>query len=86
MISPTIGHVVWFYPARSDIQQPLVDQPYPALICYVHTDNEINVAGFDSVGFPFAESNVQLIQENYPYPNTDCFAKWMPYQIQAAAK
>jgi hypothetical protein len=81
MIKPTIGRVVWVH--RPGL---LGNQPFPALICYVHNDEWINVAGFDAEGNPFKEINVFLYQGE---PG-DCqllrYVEWMPYQKGQAAK
>ena len=86
MIVPTIGRVVWFYPidfGRPDIVNP---QPYPALICYVHGDRMINLAGFDNNGEPFKRTSVTLLQDDDPFPLDRDYACWMPYQVGQAAK
>jgi len=85
MISPTIGRVVWFQPACAP-GQPLRDQPYAALVAYVHGDHCINVGGFDGNGTPFAACSVPLLQDEDPIPANGYFAQWMPYQKGQAAK
>ena len=70
MITPTIGRVVLF--RREDS-----DQPAPASICYVHSDDKINIAGYDKNGNHFACNNVTLIQEGDAAFNQ---AYWMDYQ------
>ena len=76
MIEPTIGRVVLFNDGQSD-------QRVPAIICYVWSNEMINIAGFDCNGNTFNRTSVTLIQEG------DCpvgSAEWMPYQKGQAAK
>ena len=79
MIKPTIGRVVLVYRGKSD-------QAEPALICYVHSDRCINVAGFDCNGNPFAATSMQLLQDDDVATNSNYYAEWMPYQVAQAAK
>lgn len=80
MIKPTIGRVVLFHNNTSD-------QPLPGLICYVHSDRQINVGGHSKEGHPIAAINVQLLQDNDKAPENGAhYAEWMPYQKDAAAK
>lgn len=81
MIKPTIGRVVLVYrghPAGSD-------QPEPALVTYIHNDYLINVGGFTKDGHPFAETSLQLLQDDNAKTGSK-WAEWMPYQKQAAEK
>lgn len=78
MIYPSIGRAVLFHPSKKDKDEGA--QPYPALICYVHSDCMINVAGFNNKGMPFRQASVQLVQEGDPIPEHGFFAEWMPYQ------
>ena len=86
-IEPTIGRVVWYWPATL----PAYDQgqfdkttPYTAQICYVHKDGKINIAGFKHDGNPFICRGIELHQgEGDAPPN---YAQWMPYQKGQAAK
>lgn len=79
MIKPTIGRVVLVYRGKSD-------QAEPALVCYVHSDRCINVAGFDCNGNPFAATSMQLLQDDDVATNSNYYAEWMPYQVAQAAK
>ena len=79
MIKPTIGRVVLVYRGKSD-------QAEPALICYVHGDRCINVAGFDCNGNPFAATSLQLLQDDDIATNSEYYAEWMSYQVVQAAK
>lgn len=83
MIKPTIGRVVWFYPAGHSSGQ----QPNAALITYVHSDTMINLAAFDANGVPSSQTSVFLYQgvADSERPSS-YFAEWMPYQQGQAAK
>lgn len=80
MIKPTIGRVVWFREVQEEAAQPK-----SALICFVHSDTEVNLAVFDHNGNPFSMRKVTLYQGEGPRPE-GIFAEWMPYQIGQAAK
>ena len=79
MIPPTIGRVVLVQ--REELQA----QRQPAFVTYVHSERQINVAGFDNEGRHFAENEIQLLQDDDVPANADRFAEWMPYQKQQAA-
>lgn len=83
MIKPTVGRVVWFYPAGVGHEV----QPWPALIAFVHSDTCINVGGFDKDGKPFSETSVMLLQDegSYGNPGGGSWACWMPYQKSVAS-
>jgi hypothetical protein len=85
MIKPTIGRVVWFQPARQ-ADQPLREQPYPALICHVHSDKLINVGFFNENGTAGSACSVQLVQEGDTASQNGYYAEWMPYQVGQAKK
>lgn len=85
MIKPTIGRVVWFQPTCTP-DQPLRQQPYPALICYVHSDTLINVGYFNEGGTCGSATSVRLVQEGEDVPANGHFAEWMPYQVGQAKK
>ena len=78
MIKPTIGRVVLVFDGISD-------QALPALICYVHSDSCINVAGFGALGFPFKYKKLNLVEEADEF-TIPPYATWMPYQKLVAAK
>lgn len=87
MIKPTIGRVVLFQPTKG-ADAPLRAQPYPALICYVHSDNCINLAYFNEGGTACSAQSVTLIQEEADKEGLTAghFAEWMPYQVGQAKK
>lgn len=83
MITPTVGRVVWYYPAgRSKDEQPCA-----ATIAYVHDDNLINIGYWPSEGPPAWDKNVLLVQDENSYGNPDGggWCCWMPYQKNVAA-
>lgn len=83
MIKPTVGRVVWFYEAEMSND----DQPYPAIICFVHSDTCINVAGFDNDGNQFKSTLVTLEQEGIVQPTSrGPRCKWISHQMGQAAK
>ena len=82
MIKPTIGRVVWFWD-DSRIQ----DQPFPGIVCYVHSDTMVNLTVFDANGQAVPKTSVFLYQgaSESERPQGH-FAEWMPYQKGQAAK
>ena len=85
MIVPTIGRVVWFWPAKG-AHEPKVEQPNAALIAYVHSDRMVNLAVFGADGSPCGETSVTLLQDDDKPPSVGRFASWMPYQVGQAKK
>lgn len=85
LITPTIGRVVWFYPEATPAGHP-EDQPFAALVTYVHSDRCINVAAFDHNGDPLKYTSVRLLQQGDPKPASGSYAQWMPYQLGQAKK
>lgn len=75
-----MGRVVWFY--EGYITQ---EQPFAALITYVHNSHRINLVAFDYNGEPHGFVNVTLAQDATPV-NGRRYAMWMPYQKGQAAK
>jgi hypothetical protein len=83
MIRPTIGRVVLV--RRPEVTHP---QPEAGIVVFGHSDNMINVAGFDHNGVPFARTSVYLVQDE-PIPQhvyRSTYAEWMPFQKGQAAK
>ena len=93
MIKPTVGRVVWIRNRPGAIGYAASSQPQPevALVVYVHSDNCINVAGWDGNGHPCISTSVMIKQDDPVLDkwmeNTSGFwAEWMPYQKGQAAK
>lgn len=84
MIQPTVGRVVWFYPAECGP----TDQPWTASIAYVYSDTEINIGGFTRNGEHFSRLHVRLVQDGAKEPERGSrdYCVWMPYQRGQAAK
>lgn len=83
VISPTVGRVVWYTPPSGHVDHG--DQPFAALVTYVHDDRLINLAFFDHDAHPGAATSVVLVQEGDPKPDSR-YADWMPYQLGQAKK
>jgi hypothetical protein len=84
MIKPTIGRVVWFYPAgHSPGAQPLA-----AIIAHVWSDACVNLAIFDQNGQPLGpgHTSILLLQEGHEIPTGGNYCTWMPYQVGQAQK
>ncbi len=87
VISPSVGRIVWFYPAPHDGIGQIGSQPLAAIVAGVHNDRLINLAVFDAYGNTQQRSNVTLLQpEDANRPDGGAYATWIPYQIGQAAK
>jgi hypothetical protein len=86
MIKPTVGRVVWFIPGKEDSNFALYSAPFAAHICYVYTDNCVNLMVIHPEGRPVPQTSVTLIQEGDERPENGRFCEWMPYQKGQAAK
>lgn len=80
MIKPSIGRVLWFYPGYT------VDQPYAALVTFVHGDREVNLAFFYPNGASAGAKSVVLVQEGDAPPDHGRYATWMSYRVGQAKK
>lgn len=89
MIKPSVGRVVLvqrFEKAENGVTLDLdPTQPEPALVTYVHTDRQVNVAGFTQSGAPFAANEIVLLQDDDTKPDDQSFAYWMDYQKAQAS-
>ncbi len=85
MIQPSIGRVVWFWPAK-ERDAPKPEQPNAALVVYVHGDRMVNLTVFDSNGGSRGVTSVTLLQDDDTPSDLGRFARWMPYQLGQAAK
>lgn len=87
MIKPTVGRVVWFYPAKDETPVPgftyREGQPCKADIVYVHSDTRVNLMVVDHDGVPHSRTSVELIQEGTATPEGQHCA-WMPFQVGQA--
>lgn len=82
MIIPSIGRVVHFWPEKPTRPE---QQPFPALICYVHDERKINVGGYTDDCVPFGAPDIALLQDDDVAPDEGPYATWMQYQINTAA-
>lgn len=85
MIKPTVGRVVWYYPAPGDSLVHSLGQPLAAHVANIHSDRLVNLMVIDAMGIPHARPSVVLIQDGDPMPNGP-YCVWMPYQKGQAAK
>jgi hypothetical protein len=91
-ITPTVGRVVWFYPANnqatSGFTPPNEGEPLAAIIARVVDADAgaVHLAVFDGAGVSRSEPYVKLVQEGEKVPADGRYATWMPYQIGQAKK
>ena len=81
MIKPTVGRVVWYYPAGAYSGQ----QPSAAIITHVENDSRVNLAVFGITGNTFGRTSVLLAQDDGIRPEGE-YCAWMPYQIGQAKR
>jgi hypothetical protein len=83
VITPTIGRIVWFYPAT---YKP-GEQPLAALVTYVWNERMVNLAVFDANGRHVdGTTSVRLVQPQDERPQSGYYCTWMPYQVGQAQK
>lgn len=82
MIEPTVGRIVWFrtYEMKED------DQPYAAIITYVHGPRMVNLMIFAATGAFFTHNSVRLLQDDDSPRGLSSYCIWMPYQIGQAKR
>lgn len=85
MIEPTVGRIVLFHPHVNDGGDPN-GQPHAAIVTHVHHDRLINLTVFNENGSIYAKQNVQLVQDEDPFPTDGSYAEWMAYQKGQATK
>lgn len=87
MIAPTVGRVVWFWPASRSVQDRLdIDQPLAATIAFVHSNLSVNLTVHHQTGSTDAAADVYLWHGDTDRPSAGSFCEWMPYQKGQAAK
>jgi hypothetical protein len=84
-IEPTIGRIVWFFPAVDDGRHA-DGQPFSAMIAGVNDDGTINLLVAARDGSPYGAQNVALKQDGDEIDLDAAHAAWMPYQKGQAAK
>jgi len=86
VIRPSVGRVVWFWPASVDNAKGTPGaQPLAATIAYVHQDDRVNLTVHDRNGETYGLEGVYLWSGEEPIPDMP-HAEWMPYQKGQAAK
>lgn len=88
-IEPTVGRVVWFYPATNCAEAgfcpPSPGEPLAAIIAKVWSSDMVNLTVFDANGVAHSRTSVPLNQDGHDlYGGYYC--TWMPYQRGQAAK
>jgi hypothetical protein len=87
MIPPSVGRIVWFQHSGAQVPSTFSPAPtLPAIVCFVHTDADINLTVFDSIGRPHPMQHVALIQDGEAIPEGKSYATWMPYQLAVAKR
>lgn len=95
LIPPTVGRVVWFYPAANAAEGGFHRHangggPYAAVIAHVWSDHLVNLAVFDANGVAHGRTSVALLHSDETATDS-AFCMWMPFQkgqakAQAVAK
>jgi hypothetical protein len=89
IIIPTVGRVVWFYPASNTAESGFVRNEsggqYAAIIARVWSDKLVNLSVFDANGTPHSRTSVALVQGDDAAPDS-AFCGWMPFQKGQAAR
>lgn len=88
LIVPTVGRVVWFFPAKYDTRCTRGDeqQPMAATVVMVHNVRSVNLSVLDHAGQRHAYINVQLIQAGDACAANVERCEWMPCQQGQAKK
>ena len=76
MITPTIGRVVWFWPAPENKDTPVSEKPFAAIIAYVWGERMVNLIAFDHNGNPEPHTSVTLLQDSDQKPSLGYCAEW----------
>ncbi len=94
LISPTVGRVVCYFPAKNETYCPddgrsivsqqrmafMGAQPMAAQVVYVHGDRLVNLLVTDHVGVTHIRCGVPLVQDGDVYVSDNAHAEWMPFQ------
>jgi hypothetical protein len=81
MIKPTVGRIVWYYGSKDLV----IYQPLSAIICFVESDEKVNLHVFGAKGECFPRERVRLVQDlekskaSDNLPDSE-FCTWMPFQ------
>ncbi len=83
MIKPTIGRVMWYWPAK----EHRGEQPWAAIVTFVHNDNMVNLVVWNPNSDGQPKSSVPIVQDGSPHTVGDSpYVEWMPFQIGQAKK
>lgn len=86
-IEPTVGRVVWYYPAKNEPSGAASAGPFAAIVARVLPNGtHVNVMVIDPEGVPSNRTHVRLVQEGEELPAGDPYCAWMPYQIGQARR
>lgn len=87
MIAPTVGRILWYYPAKGERIAHDFPEPLAATVCAIQGNGTVNLCVFDADGVPHPRQSVVLIQDGkYPANGAYPYCEWMPYQKGQAAK
>ena len=80
MTQPTVGRVVWFWPASDEqLALPRFGQPLAAHVAAVSEDGgTVNLQVIDANGYAHARQDVPFFDGGHP--GGQSYADWMPYQ------
>ncbi len=84
LIAPTVGRVVWFYPASNTAESgfarhPDGGGPYAAVIAHVWNDHMVNLSVFDANGAAHSRTSITLLHDDDAATDS-AFCVWMPFQ------
>lgn len=87
MIKPSVGRVVWYYPAAGDpCFSASYKAPYAAHIAYVWSDTCVNLMVISPEGQPLQKTSVELVHDDSVLPPNQSYCAWMPFQKGQAQK
>ncbi len=92
---PTVGRNVYFEPGEGQHSQngkvvqfagdadapQSTQQPLLGFVCYVHSDELVNLLVIDHTGNGHSLTSVPFIPAGVPVPKDGPYAYWMPYQV-----
>lgn len=85
-VLPTVGRVMWYYPAQGSSHKPADDQPLQASVAKVNEDGTaVNISYLDQNGDSHSMQNVSVVQPDQP-THVEGYVSWMPYQTAQAVK
>ena len=82
--APTVGRIVYFFPSTADaycLDGAAVDEPLAAIVCYVHSEREVNLHVFGAEGTGYKATSVTMVQPGDERPECGIkgFCEWMPF-------